>query len=635
MSSSEPMTDSVPAARPAEPLEGAEWLRANWITVAAILGLVLQLWWRAGMLAHSYFQQNDFPLLYRAAAAKFSLSYLLTPASGQFAPAARAVVWLEARGGLYNWNLASAVTLGLLAVAGLALLRLLRRLFGNRAAILAPYALYLVTPLVVPAATWWSSTLAVVPLQIAIVMATDAHICYIRTGRFRHAAAAACWFAAGALFADKGILIPLLLLALTSAFLLPGGWRAGLAAALRGYWRGWLLYSAVMAAYLVLAVIRVSGSGFTPRPMAPGQGLSFVSSLVGVGLVPALAGGPWRWWSTGSYAAAAQMPVLTAVSWIAVAAAVLASIWFRQRAWRAWLIAIAWLAIADVVPVLAGWAGAVITPPRTADLSYLADAVPVLVICAALAFWPVQGEESRYRNRPALPASRSVITVNAVGLIAVSSLWSTQAFENATTAVPARSYIATARLALRHVPAGAEIVSEPVPSAMMSRALFGAASSTAAVLGPLAPRSARVRWTTSPRGTVSRLMIFDGEGRLWPAAVSGVSTYVPAGPGTCWRLGAGVTTIPMQSVVQGRSSLAELGYSGPATTLALRLSGSWHSVSLPAGRDDALIPLPGAGSSVAVRSLSLAQPGCLTYLTVGTLQPSPYGSPQPANPVSG
>jgi hypothetical protein len=635
VSSSEPMTESVPAARPADPVEGAEWLRANWITVAAVLGLVLQLWWRAGVLAHSYFQQNDFPLLYRAAAAKFGLFYLLTPADGQLAPAGRAVVWLEARGGLYNWDLASAVTLGLLALAGLALLRLLRRLFGNRPAILAPYALYLVTPLVVPAEAWWSSTLAVVPLQIATFMAMDAHLCYLRTGRFRHAAAAAWWMVAAVLFADKGALIPLLLLALTSAFLLPGGRPASLVAAVRGFWRGWLLYTAVIAAYLALAIVRLSGSGFTPRPMAAGQGLSFVSSLVGVGLIPALAGGPWRWWSTGSYATAARMPVLTVVSWLAVAAAVLASIWFRKRAWRAWLIAIAWLAIADVVPVLAGWVGAVVTPPDTADLGYLADAVPVLVVCAALAFWPVQGEESPYRNRPPVLASRSVITVNAVGLIAVSSLWSAQAFEKATTAVPARSYIATARLALRDVPAEAEIVSEPVPSALMSRAFFGAASNTAAVLGPLAPRSARVRWTTSPGGTVNRLMIFDSQGRLWPAAVNGVSTFVPAGPGSCWRLGTGTTSIPLQSAVQGRPSLAEFGYSGPATTLALRLSGAWHSVSLPAGRHDALIQLPGAGSSVAIRNLSLAQPGCLTYLTVGTVQPSPYGSPQPANPVSG
>lgn len=635
MSSSEPMTDPVAAVVPADTLDSAEWLRANWVTVAAVLGLVLQLWWRAGMLAHSYFQQNDFPLLYQAAASKLGLSYLLTPANGQLAPGGRAVIWLETRAGLYNWDVASAVTLLMLALAGLALLQLLRTLFGNRPAILLPYALYLVTPLVVPVLTWWSATLAWLPLQIATFMAMNAHVCYIRTSRFRHAAAAACWMAAGVLFLDKGVLSPLLLLALTSAFLLPGSWTASLLAALRGYWRGWLLYAAVMVAYLALAVLQISGSGFTPRPMAAAPALSFASSLVRVGLVPGMLGGPWRWWSTGSYAAAAQMPVLTTLSWLATAAAVLASAWFRKRAWRAWLILVAWVAIADLVPVLVGWLGAVVAPPHTADLSYLADAVPVIVVCAALAFWPSLGEESPYRNRPPSGATRTVITLNAVGVIVVSSLWSAHAYEKATTDEPARSYIATARVALGQASAGADIVSAPVPTAVMSRAFFGDASNTAAVLGPLAPRSARVRWTTSPQGMVHHLMIFDGEGRLWPAIVTGVSAAAPAGTGTCWRLGARAVRIPLQHALYRWPWFAEFGYSGPATTLGLNFSGSWHFVRLAAGHDDALAPVLGAGSSVTVRNLGLAQPGCLTYLTVGTLQASVYGNPVPAEPVSG
>ena len=235
------MTDPVAAADTAGPgvnLDSAEWLRANWVTAAAVLGLVLQLWWRAGMLAHSFFQQNDFALLYQAATSKLGPSYLLRPANGQLAPAGRAVIWLEARAGSYNWGVASAVTLLMLALAGLALLHLLRRLFGNRPAILAPYALYLVTPLVVPVLTWWSATLGWLPLQAATFMAVSAHIAYIRTGRFRHAVAATCWLAAGVLFLDRGVLTPLLLLALTSAFLLRGKWTASLLAAVRGLLAG-------------------------------------------------------------------------------------------------------------------------------------------------------------------------------------------------------------------------------------------------------------------------------------------------------------------------------------------------------------------------------------------------------------
>jgi hypothetical protein len=633
VSSTEPVLD--PAIVPADTLDSAEWLRANWITAAAVLGLVLELWWRAGMIAHSYFQQGDFPLLYRAAASKLGPAYLLAPDNGQLDPGGRALIWLEAKVGIYNWDVASAATLVMLALAGLALLRLLRTLFGNRPALLVPFGLYLATPLVVPVLTWWSATLGWLPFHIATFMAINAHVHYIRTGRLRHAVAAACWLAAGVLFLDKGVLSPLLLLGLTSAFLLPGGWMTSLVAAVRGYWRGWLLYLAVISAYLVVAVLQISGSGFTPRPMAAAPALSFASSLVRVGLVPGMLGGPWKWWSTGSYAAAAQMPVLTILTWVAMAAAVLVSVWFRKRAWRAWLILVAWVAIADLVPVLAGWIGSVGTPPFTADLNYLADAVPVIVVCVALAFWPAVGEESPYRHALPSAATRSVITFNAASVIVVSSLWSAHAYEAATTGQAGRSYIATARLALRQAPAGADIVSAPVPTFVMSRAFFGDASNTAAVLGPLAPRAGSVRWTISPEGAPHRLMIFDGDGRLWPAVVTGVSTAAPANAGTCWRLGAAEVQIPLQHSLYKWPWFAAFGYTGPETTVSLSFSGGWHSVELSAGHDDAIVPLLGGGSSVTVRNLGLAGRGCLTYLTVGTLQPAVGSSPVPAQPVSG
>ena len=173
------------------------------------------------------------------------------------------------------------------------------------------------------------------------------------------------------------------------------------------------------------------------------------------------------------------------------------------------------------------------------------------------------------------------------------------------------------------------------PDVVMSRVLFGEAGDTAAVLGPLAPRSAGVRWTTSPQGAVPRLMIFDGEGRLWPAAVAGVSAVAPAGAGTCRRLGASPVRIPLQRELYRWPWLAEFGYSGPATTVGLNFAGGWHFVRLPAGHHDVLAQLPGAGSSVTIHNIGLAQAGCMTYLTVGTLQPSPFGSPVPAEPVSG
>ena len=55
-------------------------------------------------------------------------------------------------------------------------------------------------------------------------MAVDAHVRYLRGGRFRSALAAAGWLLLGMAAVDKGAVIPLLLFALTSAFFVEGRW---------------------------------------------------------------------------------------------------------------------------------------------------------------------------------------------------------------------------------------------------------------------------------------------------------------------------------------------------------------------------------------------------------------------------
>jgi hypothetical protein len=227
-----------------------------------------------------------------------------------------------------------------------------------------------------------------------------------------------------------------------------------------------------------------------------------------------------------------------------------------------------------------------------------------------------------------------MVAVNVVGLVVLSSLWSAHAYEKATTSAPARSYIATAKEALSLVPPGTEVVSAPVPAAVMSPAFFGAASNTSAVLGPLAPGSAKIRWTTSPQGMASHLMIFDGYGRLWPAIVVGVSARHSFTQGTCLRLGLNPVRVQLQRSLYSWPWVAELGYTGPATLVTLTFGGRTHDIALAAGHDNVFAPLPGAGSSVTVQNAGLPR-GCLTYLTVGTLQASVFGSPVPAERVSG
>jgi len=129
-------------------------------------------------------------------------------------------------------------------------------------------------------------------------------------------------------------------------------------------------------------------------------------------------------------------------------------------------------------------------------------------------------------------------------------------------------------------------------------------------------------------------MIFDGEGRLWPAIVSGASAVLPTSS-TCWVVPRRLVSIGLQHRLYTWSWFVQLGYTGPATTLAVEFGGAEHDVMLSAGRDDVVFPAPGKGGTVTVMNIGSASGGCLRYLTVGTMQASAFGQPVPAAPVSG
>ena len=123
-----------------------------------------------------------------------------------------------ARVSLYDSGLAASVVFVLMACASVAALRVLRTLFGERRVILVPLVVYLLTPLTVPGLGWWSAAMESVPLQLAIFMALNAHMWYVRTGRARHLAVAVAWVGFGLLFFEKALVLPVLLFAVTAAF---------------------------------------------------------------------------------------------------------------------------------------------------------------------------------------------------------------------------------------------------------------------------------------------------------------------------------------------------------------------------------------------------------------------------------
>ena len=594
------------------------WVRTNPVIPAAVVLIVVQLCWKAYLLSRFYFRQDDFLLLDRAVAHGLSLTYLFSFSGGHLRPGGLAVFWLITRMSPYDWLLASIVTITALAAAGVLMLRLLLILFGSRPAILIPLIIFLFTPLTLAGLSFWTTVTDWLPLQLTLLAATYSHVRYVRSGRVRHVVAAAGWLGAGLLFDVQGALVPLLLFALTSAYLVPGRWLAAARRTLRSFRWAWMIYGAVTAAYVILFLVKLQTSVQQPiNPRQVSSVLSLAATMLRVGFIPAAAGGPWRWFVPGGdYGFAAEIPVLTQVTWVLAVLIVGASLWYRRHALRSWLILAGWLLLADFAPVAISRLTELPASLLGADTYYLADSAPVLAVCVGLAFWPVIGEHDPYRARRPRSVPLAITAFALTGVFLVGSIWSGVTYLGSTSSARTRSYIDTARSALVSARPGTVILSAPVPWYVMYAGFEGSVTQTSRVLGPLAPERAGIRFVTVASGAMTNLMMFDSRGRLRPALDVGASSVRPARSGTCWPVRSAATKIPLSAHVFRYAWIIRLSYSGPATTLQIELGKAARDVVLPAGQRDIDVPLSGEGSAVLVRSLSGEPAACISALRI-------------------
>ncbi len=631
--------------------ELASRFRRHRVTIAALALILAQLIWKGLFLNHFYFRQDDFHFTELGLQSPFDWKYLSYVGSGHLHPGVLAITWVMGRIALYNWGAASALTLFMIAVASLAAWRLLRTLIGNRAAILIPLSLYLLTPLTFPDDGWWTSAIESLPLQAAIFLSLTAHIHYVRTGKFRHAVAAACWLVAGLVFFEKAVVIPLVLFGVTAGFLVEGRLGVCLGRALRWFWRAWLLYLGIAVAYIALLLQTLASS--TVPPSLPGSAhsmLIFIGELLKDTFLPGVLGGPWKWYPSSDPAYAYSAPSNT-LSWLAVALVLLiivGSVLTRVRAWRAWAILGGWVLIADIVPVLIGR----LKNPVNAQVfgletRYVADAVPVLAICVALAFWPVLrgAEQPGGRDGPAGSGRRreffgagpwKIVAAALMTVFVVGSIWSVQSYLDSTSSAYARVYLANARASLATVPSGTVIVNENVPQYLMETLFYGKYALESEALGPLASTSAahKVIWTKHPDGTIAHLMVFAANGTLQPAKIYGRARSLPLAKGRSCRYEHDDKAVIKFWYPSGPGTTAlRLAYlAGPAAAgqaLTVTFGTQVRSFAVQAGLHSAYLPVTGSVSQIKIQGPALPNV-CLSDAQAGI-----YAAASQSAPASG
>ncbi|GGP87211.1 hypothetical protein [Streptosporangium pseudovulgare] len=521
------------------------------LTTAALLLVAASLVLKGWLLSRSYFVEDDIVFVGRAVTEPFGWAHLLRVHIGHLMPGALALVRALTAISPYDWGLVSAVVLALSAAAALALYRLLRLLFGARPMVLVPLVFFLFSPANFQATAWFAAAINILPLHIAMLMAMCSQALLVRTGRVRHAAAGLAWTCAGLLFFEKAVLIPPVLFLLT-VVLLAG--ERGMLGAARRHLGLWLVHAAVAGAYLAGYLAASGRSG--------GQGITFPDFYTAVdyaatffgGTVPTLlVGGPLTWEPVLSAGAlAGHRPVEIAVAWLALAAVVAGTCRARRAAVPAWLLAGGYLLVADGLLIMIVRSG----PSRAFESRYIADALPLLTVCLALALMTWRGaardaEAEAVRRGAASPAGSAasdpavpdggartlpVYAVPAACAYVALALVSASVFGPTLPGRTGRAYFDAARADLAALGPETGVYPALVPERMLFPWQSLPDRLTSRALAPLARGALRER--IAHPGVAYDAVTFDDRGHLVPAAVLG--GFVAGEDGGClpWRGGA-------------------------------------------------------------------------------------------------
>lgn len=377
------------------------------VLLGAALLIVVSLVLRVLILRDSYFVEDDLLFVGDAYQSDLTLDFVTRVHKGHFMPGALALTWVLSRIAPYDWLLVAGVTFVAQALLSVLALRLLRILFGTRPAILPLLALFLFSPLTIPAFGWWAAAINAVPLQLALVLALTGQVRFAHGEGARYGRHALAWCVVGMAFSTKGVFVTFLLFALTTAFLRERetGWISSMLGEVRRHWRLWSVHVMALATYTIVYLARMgTAPGEGASVPDPGVAADLFSLLLGRTFPSGAIGGPVDWAPTPTGGLTAPSDVLVAVSWAVLAVLLVITVLYRRRALRAWLVLGGYLLLADAIPTVIARGN--YTSLVGLESRYVADAVVVLMICLGLALLPVRGRAAPTATRcPRRPRS--------------------------------------------------------------------------------------------------------------------------------------------------------------------------------------------------------------------------------------
>jgi hypothetical protein len=610
-----------PAARPPRERHRARGdlvARLNRHLVVYGVGLVaLQLAFRGWALAGSWFYFDDIAFMSRAMNRPLDASYLLESYGGHLMPGGFLVTRGLTEVAVYSWQPWAVVLLGLQALAGLGMLRLLLSLFGRTPFVLALLAGYLTLVFTLSAGIWWAAGINQLPMQVALVFGLHAHVEYLRHRRIRSLAAAVAWTLGGLLFYEKTLLLLGVYGIVGFAWFATGNTPDRLTQLWSRYRAGVLAYGALGVGYLVLYV--QYGLDFSPGNASTQPWSPIAYQLIGTTLLPGLVGGPLDWepLSVGAFGDPSQVVVL--VSWAAFVALLVHAQRSRTKSRRAWSL-LAFTTICNIL-LLASARANVIGPDIAREYRYQTEAAALFVIAVGLAFLPLVGapEQNAVREGTTREDPRLVAAITAAVVLAamVSSLRYVDLWQDRN---PSEEYFAHVRSTLAKAPdKPVPVADQGLPQTLLWSYRYPE-NTYSHVFRNLAAQ------TSYPRSSVDRLYVFDDQGRLSPASIS-PTRQDQGGSGCGFPLTKKQTTIPLDGPVIGGGWWLQVSYASPdPVTLHLLAGEEGHDLDLPDGLHNVFVQAAGEFDSVSLSDYPEDSGLCVTGLTLGPPVPTPPAS---------
>jgi hypothetical protein len=562
--------------------------------------------------------QDDWIYLTRSVEMPFG-EYVLQNYNGHIMPAQFTIAWVITHVAPLDYSFAVATALTAIMVSLAAWILALREIFGERARILFPIALFAMSPLLMPITLWWAAAMQIFPLlatQGFVVLFVARY--YIRGGGTWNLVGLLVSYFLGLLFWEKALLV-----AIPAAFVAVLLVSGTLVQRLRRTIPTLVPLAAVSAAYLVGYFLLTHAGDEAQTELLERRTLTesiafFATGALDVG-VPTLLGGPWSTVENPQQVFATSSGILTMLFICLLVLAAVATVRWRRDG----LIVLSMVAAYAVV----SW-GLLFTSSRfdvlgvflVRDARYAADIMPIALLALAFVISPLMLGEGAWLIRPlpdGWPKIRTGLTAAAVAACASALAFSGLNWDSAAPNSPkgwVDNIVSDAGSA-----GDASVYNTLAPSNVIYSAYFVGDGRLSQLLKPL---GTEIRWN-APAETI---YVTDWAGHLMEGEVGRVSQNAVAAPvqGCGFAVSAGESiSIPLKPELFNWEWGYQIDYfTSAAALLTVHTDNKSENLVLDRGLHRRQLVMTDSARALRIDAADGSSTVCVTGVHAGPMDPS-------------